>query len=717
MSAVAMLAAASCNKPELENIDKAPELGAKEFVAYTEAPTKTQLNGLATEWEEGDVIDINGVPFVTNETGTKAIFKIDDDNSEFPEAPYIAGYPYNFVYGDANGNICFNFCNEHRLVKGEICDEVLAVAYSESDRTLEFNNVTSLVKFTIPEFAEQIDVITFSTNEQLAGDVVINLDDFSWSPVVGDDASSYNEIVVKSSEGFTPGETYYVPVLPGKKTNLTVKINDKIVATGISIQLKRNVIHNIAVLPSALKWAVAGEFNGWNTSATPLVKDGDYYVARNITKLNSGNGFKFIKDGVWRGAEGETAVNEWVYVWGDGNNISVTGATEDTAYDIYVNPSAGDYGKFVIVPAGSEMPKDVPAWAIAGSFNGWDITATPMVKEGDFYVAKNISGLNYTEDKEDGEGSSTGFKFVTYGTDWKGSVGKMTTNTWQYVWDTDNGDNIYVEGAAATTLYDIYVNPSEGNNGKFVIVPAGESVPEDKPAGPVAGIDSEWAVYGQFGTEVWTEVMMKTTSDANIFVVKDKTMSAYNKFLIKKFDDDEWTVKYGSVDVNYIKSNKCFTVGLGGGDIFVEGEGIYDIYFDFTNTKVYLMEAGTNYAEAIEQIESGDAPVVEKGTKLYLKPNSNWKIDNARFAVYTWDGGDQWFDMTDSDGDGIYEVLIPDGVSNIIFCRMNPNAAANGWNNKWNQTGNLTIPTDGKNLFTVPNNAWDGSTSTWSVKK
>ena len=49
-------------------------------------------------------------------------------------------------------------------------------------------------------------------------------------------------------------------------------------------------------------------------------------------------------------------------------------------------------------------------------------------------------------------------------------------------------------------------------------------------------------------------------------------------------------------------------------------------------------------------------------TTFYLTPNSNWKVDNARFAVYTWDGGEQWFDMKDTDGDGIYEATLPAGI-------------------------------------------------------
>ena len=45
---------------------------------------------------------------------------------------------------------------------------------------------------------------------------------------------------------------------------------------------------------------------------------------------------------------------------------------------------------------------------------------------------------------------------------------------------------------------------------------------------------------------------------------------------------------------------------------------------------------------------------------------------------------------------------------------MDPNNKSNGWGAKWNQTGDLTI-TEGKNLFTLSGNVWDGSTTTWSL--
>ena len=104
---------------------------------------------------------------------------------------------------------------------------------------------------------------------------------------------------------------------------------------------------------------------------------------------------------------------------------------------------------------------------------------------------------------------------------------------------------------------------------------------------------------------------------------------------------------------------------------------------------------------------------------IYLKPNSNWKQSNARFAAYVFTscGDGTWIDLEKTCNGDYYrsEKMIPANHYGVIFCRMNPSTDANNWNNKWNQTGDLIIPTDGKNLFTVPSGAWDGSTETWET--
>ena len=101
------------------------------------------------------------------------------------------------------------------------------------------------------------------------------------------------------------------------------------------------------------------------------------------------------------------------------------------------------------------------------------------------------------------------------------------------------------------------------------------------------------------------------------------------------------------------------------------------------------------------------------GQMVYLSPNSNWRADNARFAVYTWDGGNRWFDMEDSNGDGVYECLLPPEVSNIIFVRLAPDST-NSWDSKWNQTEDLVIPTNGDNHYKVASGTWDKGGGSWS---
>ena len=107
--------------------------------------------------------------------------------------------------------------------------------------------------------------------------------------------------------------------------------------------------------------------------------------------------------------------------------------------------------------------------------------------------------------------------------------------------------------------------------------------------------------------------------------------------------------------------------------------------------------------------------IAASAATLYLTPNSNWNIDNARFALYTWDVTPNWYDMTAVAGEtNLYSVEIPDGVTNVIFCRMAPDKKANSWDNKWNQTSDLKY--DGtNNHYTVKDGTWDNGGGTWSV--
>ena len=86
--------------------------------------------------------------------------------------------------------------------------------------------------------------------------------------------------------------------------------------------------------------------------------------------------------------------------------------------------------------------------------------------------------------------------------------------------------------------------------------------------------------------------------------------------------------------------------------------------------------------------------------EIFFKPNANWKSDGARFAA--WFNGDKWKDLN-KNGD-LYSCEIPSGATEVIFCRMDPKKTANNWDNKWNQTGHLSLTT--KNLYTLNEGEW-----------
>ena len=235
-----------------------------------------------------------------------------------------------------------------------------------------------------------------------------------------------------------------------------------------------------------------------------------------------------------------------------------------------------------------------------------------------------------------------------------------------------------------------------------------------KPAEKTFSIVGEFNSWGSNGDDIAMEKI-----SGGIYAAKNiSTIEAFSKWKIRV--NNAWEESYSS-SITGIEANRWVAVG-GSGDTSHAVDGAVDIYIDIKQQRIYVMATGKDYATATEQTSSTTPPpagIPADPNALYLKPNSNWTQANARFAAYFFGNGETWVSMTDSNGDGIYEVQKPTNKNypNVIFCRMNPSASANNWNNKWNQTADLTVPTDGNNLYTVKDGTWDKGGGTWTKQE
>ena len=101
--------------------------------------------------------------------------------------------------------------------------------------------------------------------------------------------------------------------------------------------------------------------------------------------------------------------------------------------------------------------------------------------------------------------------------------------------------------------------------------------------------------------------------------------------------------------------------------------------------------------------------------KVYLDPGP-WSTDAPRMVAYFYGNGDPtWVMMIDANGDGVYECNVPEGYTSVIFVRMDPKSSEISWDSKWNQTNDLSVPTDSNNCYTITGYGADGqpSNGTW----
>ena len=235
--ALGALILASCQK---ENSVELPKVDSPVFTAHIDGgDTKTVLNGKMSEWVSGDAIRVlnesgAAANYTTTDNGATATFTTTEEG--FTGTKFVALYP-----ASPAGDVTWESSryikklwlkNQQTAVAGSYdSDAHIAYAYTDNS-TLNFKNLVSLLKFTIAEGSKEVSSISVSvpTPSGNQGHISGNFTYDSEERVYyNEGGSQYTTATLTGT--FVAEQTYYMAVLPGTYSSLTLKVNDKVYKT------------------------------------------------------------------------------------------------------------------------------------------------------------------------------------------------------------------------------------------------------------------------------------------------------------------------------------------------------------------------------------------------------------------------------------------------------------------------------------------------------
>ncbi len=288
---LAIMALVSCQKDGLGD-------GLDRFAAYQEgAATKTVLDGLAPLWTPAEKISLydgknNIFTAELTETAASATFK-GKLEGQAGRSQYLAVSPYSGNY-DFMSKTVYNVLvpSQQNAVKGSYDpDAMVSMAFS-MDKTLNFRNICSLVKFTV--VCDGVTSVKLEANDEtaLAGGFYATWGDDGIPKITVYPKEKSSSIVLEGE--FEKGGTYYISTLPAV-------LND-----GFTMTL--NGSREVRRITSPVSLARSGMVNLGNISLDPAENE-DSSTPGDDNGDNGGNG-----------NEGGNTGNE-----GDGNEGGNTG--------------------------------------------------------------------------------------------------------------------------------------------------------------------------------------------------------------------------------------------------------------------------------------------------------------------------------------------------------------------------------------------------------
>ncbi len=312
-------------------------------------------------------------------------------------------------------------------------------------------------------------------------------------------------------------------------------------------------------------------------------------------------------------------------------------------------------------------------------------------------------------------------------------------NDWDYKWNQTADLKLPLN---KTSLFQLNENEWDGANGRWHALP--DPIPTTTTTtttateptevtitpttAPTTAVDSDRTIFfvpssgwrdadARFSIYVWSDnneytfIPLKKYDDRRYSaIVPENYTSCIFLRMNPATTDDTWDNKWNqTVDIT-MPSDKasCFTLNENEWD---GATGTWTtIPGPLPTTKPTTV---TEPTETIVTLPTAPTTLSQQ-KRIFFNPSDNWKTENARFAMYMWGDSNEgsFVSMTKTTND-YYVAELADGCTNVIFVRMNPNSQDNNWNNKWNQTADLTV-SNSYNLFTLNKNEWDNANGVWS---
>ena len=228
LSATAVAMAVSCaNKENTE--PQVSERVPMQFTAGSPELTKTAIaeDGTSVVWSEGDAIGV----FDTRINKFDIIAGAGTSSGRFsgfalPDAEYYALYPYDTDAAIAGGIITATLPSTQYSTTDGTFDTMLnpAVAKADASNGLAFEHVAAMFKINVEGLSSAVKSISLSADQSLSGAYKVDMNQETWSAVAEASETPAGVSLVGKDDADLAAGPYYLVILPGSYTNLTLTV-------------------------------------------------------------------------------------------------------------------------------------------------------------------------------------------------------------------------------------------------------------------------------------------------------------------------------------------------------------------------------------------------------------------------------------------------------------------------------------------------------------